>query len=156
MQHDRGGPIGLYGCHGMTTQRWRLMDNGVISNGVACLRWDAFGIRACHEASTWVAVDGTLRPQGYDRTCLTRMPGKTDARLQSCSSDLKVKDKSGSKRKKKEGLSVSVCMCICAFVCVCVRVSCLVCHMLVFAAGMRSRLQRRLAAPAFSHLCLRF
>ncbi|EGD75657.1 hypothetical protein PTSG_07775 [Salpingoeca rosetta] len=89
MQHDRGGPIGMYGCHGMTTQRWRLMNDGVISNGVACLRWDAFGVKACSDAHTWNVVDGTLRPEQYDNTCLTKLEGTTEARLQTCSQDLK-------------------------------------------------------------------
>lgn len=84
--------MGIYGCHGLTTQRWRLMNDGIITNGISCLRWDAIGIQSCNQASLWSVLDGTLRPKGYDSTCLTKEEGTTEARLRKCSEDMKVCD----------------------------------------------------------------
>lgn len=33
MQNMNGGPAGIYGCHGLTSQRWMLMHDGEITNG---------------------------------------------------------------------------------------------------------------------------
>lgn len=84
MQRDRGGPLGLYGCHGLTTQRWRLMRDGVISNGVSCIRHETLPISA-HTSTTWTwsESDGTLRIDGLGSTCLTDM-GNGNAALQDC------------------------------------------------------------------------
>ncbi|EDQ90491.1 uncharacterized protein MONBRDRAFT_24325 [Monosiga brevicollis MX1] len=86
MQHDRGGPVGVYGCHGLTTQRWRLMEDGVIANGVSCLNYALHRMQPCSHGQEWDFIKEAkqLRSRRWGG-CLTRI--KDRAILQTCNSE---------------------------------------------------------------------
>lgn len=72
MQRDHGGPLGLYGCHGLTTQRWRMMKDGVISNGVSCIHHTVMQAGSCTTAPDFdLKADGTVRIEGLPNSCFT-------------------------------------------------------------------------------------
>lgn len=87
MQRDHGGPLGLYGCHGLTTQRWRVMADGVISNGVSCIQHHVISPSSCAGGDRWsYTPDGTVRLLGVADTCLTVVEGGDYALVQACAS----------------------------------------------------------------------
>lgn len=88
MQRDHGGPVGLYGCHGLTTQRWRLMKDGVVSNGVSCIQHTVLGSGSCSTAQSWEArSDGSVRIAVLPNSCLTASNDE-HADLKQCQSPL--------------------------------------------------------------------
>ena len=85
MQRDRGGPVGVYGCHGLTTQRWRMMKDGVISNGVSCIVHHVLSPGTCNAGDNWaLREDGSLRLARLPNSCLTLDSATGMAGLESC------------------------------------------------------------------------
>lgn len=59
MQNNRGGPVGLYGCHGQATQRWQMGSNGYLMHDDMCLEPVAsVVVTQCMQAPDWKADKG--------------------------------------------------------------------------------------------------
>jgi polypeptide N-acetylgalactosaminyltransferase len=87
MQRDRGGPVGVYGCHGLTTQRWRMMKDGVISNGVSCIMHHILSPGTCTGGDSWaLREDGTVSLVQLPNSCLAYDAAHGMATLESCTS----------------------------------------------------------------------
>lgn len=80
----------LISCHGLTTQRWRLMNDGVISNGVTCLDYTLLTVSKCIQADTWTYEDERLKMLRFGQTCLARHGNAVI--LQGCDSHNQVCD----------------------------------------------------------------
>ena len=74
MQHDSSGsPVGLYGCHGGSPQRWALARDGGIFHDSMCLKAvERVVMMPCGEAHRWKFEGKSLRPMISTQTCLHR------------------------------------------------------------------------------------